>query len=360
MNAMLELKDIGAAYDGKAVVGGVGFELNKGEIGCLLGPSGCGKTTVLRAIAGLEPVTSGKVYINGLVMSAPGRIVSPEKRRVGMVFQDYALFPHLRAGKNVSFGLHGLSSAEVKKRVVEMIKAVGLDGLEDRYPHELSGGQQQRLALARALAPRPDLILMDEPFSNLDVTLREKVSRQVREILKRYETTALIVTHNHLEAFAISDRIGVLSNGRLEQWDTAHNIYHLPESAFVADFIGEGSFIKGLVEGKDVVNTALGKLSGHFSSPCEGGCYVEVLIRPDDVLHDDESTVKARVVEKNFRGASILYSLELENGERVPSLAPSHHNHEIGQLIGIRTEVDDIVLFTADPELCKEKLCRVL
>ncbi len=359
MNTLLELENITVSYGEQAVVSGLSLGLERGEIGCLLGPSGCGKTTVLRAIAGLEPVRDGRVLVNGLVFSSGSRTLEPEKRRIGMVFQDYALFPHLSVADNVGFGLRKGTRAQMKARVSELLSAVGLRSFGGKFPHELSGGQQQRLALARALAPKPDLLLMDEPFSNLDVVLREKLSMQVRQILKEAGTTAMIVTHNHLEAFAIADRIGVLNNGRLEQWDTAHNIYHLPASTFVAGFIGEGMLVQGRVFSKDKVITGLGNLVGRFSSPCEKGCAVDVLIRPDDLIHDDASPVKARVVAKNFRGASILYTLETKSGERVLSLAPSHHDHPVGQYVGIRVEVDDIVLFTRDPELCAEDVCRV-
>ena len=359
MNTLLELENITVSYGEQAVVSGLSLGLERGEIGCLLGPSGCGKTTVLRAIAGLEPVRDGRVLVNGLVFSSGSRTLEPEKRRIGMVFQDYALFPHLSVADNVGFGLRKGTRAQMKARVSELLSAVGCRSLGGKFPHELSGGQQQRLALARALAPKPDLLLMDEPFSNLDVVLREKLSMQVRQILKEAGITAMIVTHNHLEAFAIADRIGVLNNGRLEQWDTAHNIYHLPASTFVAGFIGEGTLVQGQVVSKDKVLTGLGELVGRFSSPCEKGCAVEVLIRPDDLVHDDASPVKARVRAKNFRGASILYTLEIESGERVLSLAPSHHDHPVGQNVGIRAEVDDIVLFTRDPELCAEDVCRV-
>ena len=359
MNTLLELENVTVSYGGHAVVSGLSFGLERGEIGCLLGPSGCGKTTVLRAIAGLEPVRDGRVLVNGLVFSSGSRTLEPEKRRIGMVFQDYALFPHLNVAGNVAFGLREGSRDEKKARVSGLLSAVGLRSFGGKFPHELSGGQQQRLALVRALAPKPELLLMDEPFSNLDVVLREKLSMQVRQILKEAGTTALIVTHNHLEAFAIADRIGVLNKGRLEQWDTAHNIYHLPASTFVAGFIGEGTLVQGRVVSKDKVITGLGNLVGRFSSPCRQGCSVEVLIRPDDVIHDDESPVKARVVAKNFRGASILYTLETKSGERVLSLAPSHHDHPVGQYVGIRAEVDDIVLFTRDPALCGEEICRV-
>lgn len=353
----LELENVSMDYGSGDVVKEVSFSLGKGKIGCLLGPSGCGKTTLLRAIAGLEEIKRGGISINGLMVSSSTSHLSPEKRRIGMVFQDYALFPHLNAAGNIAFGLHGHSRAEKKRRVSELLEAVELKGLEKSYPHQLSGGQQQRLALARALAPKPDLLLMDEPFSNLDVVLREQLSHQVRGILKEYGTTAVIVTHNQFEAFAISDTVGIINNGVLEQWDTARNIYHLPATPFVAEFIGEGSLIRGEVISDGLVKTALGMLSGKFSAPCTDGCGVELLIRPDDLLHDDASQIKAIVVSKSFRGDSILYTLRLDSGETVLSLAPSHHDHPVGSSVGINAQVDDIVLFTSDRALCETERC---
>lgn len=359
MSELLKLKDVTMSYNGDPVLKGVSFGLKKGDIGCLLGPSGCGKTTVLRTIAGLERLSGGEISLNGKTVSSSSYALAPEKRKVGMIFQDYALFPHLSVEKNVAFGIHRLSKAEQSERVSTLLETVGLEGSGRRYPHELSGGQQQRLALARALAPRPELLLMDEPFSNLDVTLREKLSAEVRDILKRNGITALLVTHNHLEAFAVADKIGILNDGVLEQWDTAHNIYHLPSTTFVADFIGEGTLVKGRVISQNIVSTALGVLEGRFISPCDQGCDVEVLIRPDDIIHDDESPVGAIVISKAFRGANMLYSLQLGSGEKVLSLAPSHHDHPVGSEIGIKVEVEDIVLFTRDPAVCPEDVCRV-
>jgi iron(III) transport system ATP-binding protein len=359
MNKQLELEHVSIGYKCMDVVKNMSFGLSNGEIGCLLGPSGCGKTTILRGIAGLEEINGGTIAINSREVSSLKVHVQPEGRRVGLVFQDYALFPHLNAAENIAFGLNRKIKAEKAKVVSTLLEAVELKGIERKYPHQLSGGQQQRLALARALAPRPDLLLMDEPFSNLDVMLREKLSQQVREIIKMYGITAVIVTHNQHEAFAIADTIGIINNGKLEQWDTALNIYHRPASPFVAEFIGEGVLIKGTVVSDGTVSTALGNLSGAFNTHCGNGCAVELLIRPDDVLHSDDSPVKAKVISKTFRGDSILYNLELAGGERVLSLASSHHDHPIGSKIGIYGEVDDIVLFTSDPSLCGEEMCVI-
>ena len=241
MADLLELDRILLGYDTpqgfKAVVRDLALSLPAGHIGCLLGSSGCGKTTVLRAIAGFEPVRAGHIALDGTIISSPEVQVAPERRRVGMMFQDYALFPHLTAGQNVAFGLRRLARAERAARVAEMLDLVGLRVAADSYPHELSGGQQQRVALARALAPSPDLLLLDEPFSNLDVDTREHLAFEVRDILKATGHTAILVTHNQAEAFAIADRIGVMAGGHLAQWDTPYNLRHHPADEAVRDFV---------------------------------------------------------------------------------------------------------------------------
>ncbi len=334
---LLEVENLRAAYGAEAVVRGLAFSLEQGAIGCLLGPSGCGKTTVLRCIAGFEPVQEGVIRIAGRVVSAPGSTVSPEQRRVGMVFQDYALFPHLDVAGNIGFGLR----AEREARVRELASLVGLAGELDKYPHEISGGQQQRVALARALAPRPELLLLDEPFSNLDVDLRERLSHELRDIIKASGATAILVTHDQHEAFAMADEIGVLHGGRIQQWDSAYNLYHRPANRFVADFVGQGVFLPARKRAGGELEIELGILPGS-SNEKE---HVEVLLRPDDVVHDDDAATQAEVVHKAFRGAEILYTLRLASGRKVLALVPSHHNHALGERIGIRLDVDHVVAF---------------
>ena len=223
---LLELEHVSHSYGSQPVLRDLSCALERGSIGCLLGPSGCGKTTVLRAIAGFEPVQQGEIRIGGAVVSSRSVHLPPERRRIGMVFQDYALFPHLTVAENVGFGLQKSVAAARRERVEELLVTVGLAGAGAKYPHELSGGQQQRVALARALAPRPDLLLLDEPFSNLDIELRERLSLEVREILKRSGISAILVTHDQHEAFAVADEIGIMHEGRIQQWDTPYNLYH--------------------------------------------------------------------------------------------------------------------------------------
>ena len=352
MHALLELKSIRHAYGQQLVVNDLSLTLEKGQIGCLLGPSGCGKTTILRCIAGFESVAAGEILLNGVKVSGSGFSLPPEQRHIGMVFQDYALFPHLTVTANIGFGLHRLPKSERVPRVAELLQIVGLADTANKYPHELSGGQQQRVALARALAPRPDLLLLDEPFSNLDVSLRERLSLEVRDILKSQNATAILVTHDQNEAFTIADEIGVMHRGEIQQWDSAYNLYHRPANRFVADFIGQGVFLSGKVLDLRRVEIELGILTAdipHQCAPdaqvCGEGCHVDVLLRPDDIVHDDTSSLQAVVLHKAFRGADILYTLHLPSGATALSLVPSHHNHAIGEKIGIRLEVDHVVAF---------------
>ena len=344
-STVLELKNISQAYGQHWVVKNLSLTLEKGEIGCLLGESGCGKTTVLRTIAGFEPLLRGEIRLNGQVVSQPGSSLPPAKRAIGMVFQDYALFPHLTLFDNVAFGLRELEKSERIIRVNEMLELVGLKEAHAKYPHEISGGQQQRVALARALAPKPALLLLDEPFSNLDVTLRERLSTEVRDILKAYGATALFVTHNQHEAFAVADRIGVMDDGAMLQWDSAHELYHCPQDRHVASFVGEGLLLPGVVKQEGCIETGLGLLDGSLTCDCDPEQAVDILIRPEDIVHDDDSPVKAEVVRRNFRGASILYTLRLTSGDLVQALVPSHCDHAPGEYIGIHTDVRHLVVF---------------
>ncbi len=338
------------AYGQQPVVDDVSLEMERGCIACLLGPSGCGKTTLLRGIAGFEPVLRGSISIGERLVSSAGFRLPPEERRVGMVFQDYALFPHLRVIENVAFGLHTLGSLERQRRAGFWLEVVGLSGLERAWPHELSGGQQQRVALARALAPEPELLLMDEPFSNLDTELRDNLAREVGDLLRQRGATALLVTHDQREAFAIADRIGILHEGRLRQWDAAYNLYHWPADRFVADFIGEGVMLPAQVREDGALALSFGELRGEFTDQqpaLRPGEPVEVLLRPDDIIHDDASPLTAEVLHKAFRGAEILYTIRLDGGAEVLTLVPSHHDHAIGERIGIRIMADHVVAFPA-------------
>ncbi len=342
---LLELNQLACGYAGHTVVANLDIHLRAGDIGCLLGPSGCGKTTTLRAIAGFEPISAGNIRLDGRQLSSPSKRIPPEQRQIGMVFQDYALFPHLTVSENISFGI--MRHPERKRIVDELLDLVKLNHLGKRYPHELSGGQQQRVALARALAPAPKLLLMDEPFSNLDGELRRRLSAEVREILKHRGISAMLVTHDQSEAFAVCDHVGVLKEGHLQQWDTPYNLYHEPATPFVASFIGQGYFIRGQLLSPDTVQTELGVIRGNRAYQLPEGSSVDVLLRPDDIVGQENSSLQARIIGKTFFGATTLYRLQLPTGSILESIFPSHDDHAMGEMVGIRIAADHLVVFAA-------------
>lgn len=345
MTAALELKNISVAFDHHRVVDSISFILDEGDISCLLGPSGCGKTTLLRTIAGFEAPVEGEVWIRGMRVSDKKHLVPVEQRQAGMVFQDSALFPHMTVKENIAFGLQQMHGKQKEARITELVDLLAIGGFLHKYPHRLSGGQQQRVALGRAIASRPRILLLDEPFASLDFELREQLAQEVRNVLKQDGITAVLVSHNQLEAFAMADIVGVINEGRLLQWDTAFNLYHRPATAYIADFVGEGVFLSGKVVGDREVQTELGIITGTSPLGLNRGTSVEVLIRPDDIVHDDNSALTAKVTDKVFRGAEFLYTLALASGSRVLSLIPSHHNHPLNEPIGIRLEIDHLVIF---------------
>ncbi len=345
MDYLLQLDAIECRHGGRPVVRDLSLRMRPGSFVCLLGPSGCGKTTALRAIAGFEPVHRGTIHLREEPVSAPGLCVEPERRRLGMVFQDYALFPHLTVLENVTFGLHGQRRARRREAGLALLDLVGLTGLAWRYPHELSGGQQQRVALARAMAPDPDLILLDEPFSSLDVELRERLACQVHDILRSRGIGAVLVTHDQLEAFAVAEQVGVMREGRLVQWDSPYNLYHEPADRFVADFIGQGRFIRGTLLSPDVLETEAGTIRGNRAFLWPPGTALDVLLRPDDVVPDPAGSLRATIVNKAFKGAETLYTLRLDSGLELLSLFPSHQDHPVNERVGVRVEPEHLVAF---------------
>jgi iron(III) transport system ATP-binding protein len=345
MTNALELRHVSVELDKTPIVRQISLTLKAGDIGCLLGASGCGKTTLLRAIAGFEPVSGGEIFIAGECIGHAGWQLPVEKRQVGMVFQDYALFPHMNVRDNIAFGLRLLGSTARRQRVDELAAMLRITELLDAWPHRLSGGQQQRVAIARARAPKPRILLLDEPFASLDVELREQIAREIRLVLKQDGITTILVSHNQYEAFAMADEIGVMSEGTLQQWSPAFELYHEPKNAYVADFVGEGVFLPGTVVDNLHVQTELGLLYTDQALAFAVGEGVSVLIRPDDLIHDDHSPATAKVIDKAFRGSQFLYTLELESGARVLSLVPSHHAHGKNTQIGIKVEMDHLVAF---------------
>jgi iron(III) transport system ATP-binding protein len=342
-SSVLELRAVSCAYDlGRPAVRDIAFVAHEGEILCLLGPSGCGKTTILRAIAGFEPVQSGQIFLSGHLVSSVDHMVATEDRHVGMVFQEYALFPHLRVHENIAFGLRRLSRNERKARVQDMLRLVGLEGFERRYPHELSGGQQQRVALARALVQRPVLLLLDEPFSNLDPDMAGRMRQELHDLLRRTKTTTILVTHDHDEAFAMADRIAVLNQGRLEQFDTPESIYHMPETPFVADFVGQADFIPGTVS-NGMVHTELGDFPNTLE--CDEGTAVVVMIRPDDIHLVPTKAATSHVISRQFRGSENLYAVSLPSGQIVHSSQGSTSVYQEGTPVELRVLASHTVLF---------------
>ena len=348
---VLELRHVTCAYEaGRPAISDISLSAQEGDILCLLGPSGCGKTTTLRTIAGFESISAGEVYLQGRLVSSPTLMVPTEQRRIGMVFQEYALFPHLRVADNVAFGLRQLPADHRAAQVETMLAMVGLTGFDRRYPHELSGGQQQRVALARALAQKPVMLLLDEPFSNLDPDMTGKMREDLLHLLRHTNTTAVLVTHDHDEAFAMADRIAVLNNGRLEQLDVPEAIYHTPATPFVADFVGQADFIPGLVEH----GTVLTEL-GIFPNQCDyrTGAKVVVMIRPDDVHIVPFDQAKATILARQFRGSENLYTIALPSGRIVHSSASSTSVYSVGTPVELSVIATHTVLFPQDDTLAQ-------
>lgn len=343
MNKLLALNDVRIAYDDTEVVKGITYDLQAGEIGCLLGPSGCGKTTLLRAIAGFEPIRAGSIDLKQSAVSRPGNTLAPEQRHIGMVFQDFALFPHLNVADNIGFGISDRPGKERRKRIESLLRLVELPDAGSFFPHQLSGGQQQRIALARALAPEPSLLLMDEPFSSMDVDLRESLAREVREILKREGTTALLVTHDQHEAFAMADRIAVMQTGLIQQWDTAFNLYHTPANRFVAGFIGQGALLPVVRDNRGRLISELGPLPEVSTEASKTG-NMEILLRPDDVVRQPDG-VTTEVTGKAFRGADILYRLRLQSGAEILYITHGRDNFPLGETLSVGLDLDHTVLF---------------
>jgi iron(III) transport system ATP-binding protein len=295
-----------------SAVNDISFELQNSEILALVGPSGCGKTTTLRLIAGLERPDAGSIFLNGKLVASDNVFIPPEKRGIGMVFQEHALFPHLTVFENVAFGLYGKSQTEIRTLVGEMLHMVGLLAFSKRFPHELSGGERQRVALARALAPKPVLILMDEPFSSLDADLRTEMREHVRRILKTIQATVVFVTHDQEEALYMGDRLAVLQKGRLEQIGTPEEIFHESTTRFVAEFIGDSDFLKGKVV-KDGIQTEIGLIKQQVDLPLT--TLIEISLRPDDIEFQVDGSGNSLIIERFFRGAINLYRLRLDSGQ---------------------------------------------
>lgn len=341
---MLKLSQLSIKYDNTSVVENFSWQLKKGEIGCLLGQSGSGKTSILKTIAGFKEPCQGEVRIQDTLISNASFQAPPETRKIGMMFQDLALFPHLSVAKNIAFGLQGFSADKQQIRVQELLELVDLQGRGDGLIHELSGGQQQRVALARALAPKPDIMLLDEPFSSLDRDLRGSLTVQIREILKTQNTTALLVTHDHFEAFAMADKIAILKAGTLQQEGTPFDVYHRPQTKEIASFLGISDFLPGAVTEDLEIETILGCFKVSGDSEVKPGDKLHVLLRPDDIVHDDDSKLQAKILSRQFKGAQFLFELEFK-AQILHCYASAHHNHKPGDTMGFRMDMQHCIAF---------------
>lgn len=342
MSCALSIQDLTCQYDTQTVLQSLSLEVAQGEIVCLLGASGCGKTTLLKAIAGLLPLTSGHMSLNGVTIDDGANWLAPEKRNIGMIFQDYALFPHLTVEENVGFGLRDLSFGERQIKVQAMLDLVHLSELGDRYPHQLSGGQQQRVAIARSLAYKPDLLLLDEPFSNIDTQVRHDLIAEIRKIFKKQKVTAIFVTHSREEAFAFADKMAVMNHGVIEQYGTASELYYQPSSKFVADFLGGGSYLPATRNTEGLFVTSLGTLEAQMQANISRGQRCDLLLRPQQVLIQTSDEGEVTVLEQQFMGDHCRYVIDV-HGTKL--LATSSQPISVGQKVVVEIDEQGILAF---------------
>lgn len=342
MSCALSIKNLTCHYDDQTVLESLSLEVEQGQIVCLLGASGCGKTTLLKAVAGLLPLSSGQMSLNSLIIDDGENWLPPEQRNIGMIFQDYALFPHLTVAENIAFGLKNETAQQKLLKVEDMLGLVHLKGYGDRYPHQLSGGQQQRVAIARSLAYKPDLLLLDEPFSNIDTQVRHELIREIRKIFKQQGVTAIFVTHSREEAFAFSDKMAVMNNGIIEQYGTASELYYQPSSKFVADFLGGGSYLAATRVSQGEFETHLGVIEASAQQDIQLQEECALLLRPQhvQVQADEESAVK--VLEQHFMGDHCRYVIDV-NGDRL--LATSVQALNVGDSVAVKIDTQGVLAF---------------
>tara|TARA_Y100000816_G_scaffold289052_1_gene274774 strand:- start:578 stop:1636 length:1059 start_codon:yes stop_codon:yes gene_type:complete len=352
MNNFFEVQNVDFAVGGKAKVRNVSFSIkNEGDIVCLLGPSGIGKTTILRTIAGLEKLNKGKIELKGKILSSEKINVEPEHRNISLAFQDNSLFPHYSVKKNIYLGSERNKGKKNQKiKYDDLIDLLDISQVLDKFPHQISAGEAQRVSLARSLVTQPDLLLLDEPLSNVDQSFKEEIQEKLKKILNDSKITTIIVTHDSYEAFYLGSKCGIILDKKLKQYDDPYNVYHLPNSIEVVNFLNRGTLIPAEVTSpKSLENRDLGTITGNFVKPFPIGSKVKLLIQPEDLHHDDSSNLKLDVVDRKFRGTNFIYTLKTPNNSLIPVFVHSHHihQHEINEKFGVKRpiHIDHIVCF---------------
>ena len=350
-NNFFEIENVTFAASKIDKVNNVTLTIEKeGEIICLLGPSGIGKTTILRSIAGLEKIQSGKILLRNKIISSENIHVEPEQRNISLSFQDNSLFPHYNVIQNIEFGAERNKYQNQNLKINDLIKFLHLDHVKNKFPHQISAGESQRASLARSLLSKPDLLLLDEPLSNVDQSLKEEIQVKLKKILTDLKITTIIVTHDSYEAFYLGNKCGIILDQSLKQFDIPYNIYHYPNSVEVVNFLNRGILIEAVVTGKDSLeNTELGTIKGNFIKEQTKGSTVQLLIQPEDLEHDDQSNLKLEVVDRKFRGTNFIYTLKTMNNQLIPVFVHSHHEHQhkIKDKFGIKRPIyiDHLVCF---------------
>ncbi len=351
-NNFLEIKSVDFIIGGKAKVKNASFVIeNEGEIICILGPSGVGKTTILRTIAGLEEIEKGSIKLNGKLISSKNKHVEPEDRNVSLAFQDNSLFPHYTVEKNILLGNERNKTKKKKKLTFkEIVDLLDISKILKKYPHEISAGEAQRASLARSLLTQPDLLLLDEPLSNVDQSFKEEIQVRLKKILSKLKITTIIVTHDSYEAFYLGHKCAIILDGQIKQFDDPYNVYHFPNSVEVVNFLNRGILIPAKVTGENSLeNEDLGTINGNFIKHYPKGSNVQLLLQPEDLEHDDKSNLKLQVVDRKFRGTNFIYTLKTSSDLLIPVFVHSHHEHqhEAEEKFGIKRpiHIDHIVCF---------------
>ena len=347
-----EVKNVDFSVGGKTKVKNVSFSIEKeGDVICLLGPSGIGKTTILRTIAGLEKINNGLIALNGKTLSSNKINVEPEDRNVSLAFQDNSLFPHYSVEKNILLGAERNKDQKDKKiSLKEIINLLDIFHILKKYPHQISAGEAQRASLARSLITQPDLLLLDEPLSNVDQSFKEEIQVRLKKILNQLKITTIIVTHDSYEAFYLGSKCGIILNQKLSQFDDPYKVYHFPNSIEVVNFLNRGILVPATVTGENSLeNEDLGLIEGNFIKPYPKGSDVQLLLQPEDLEHDDNSNLKLEVVDRKFRGTNFIYTLKTLSDKLIPVLVNTHHHeiHEIHDKFGIKRpiQLEHIVCF---------------